>query len=116
MLHGSGPDASEFWVAASKAPPLGVWSHVAMTWAPGASNRLYVNGAEVAKVAAPTFSAAGPGTRLLVTWGSSGTNGASYCWSGAIVQGDFNGSVRGKTVMSKELTAAEVAALAKARP
>jgi hypothetical protein len=116
LLHGSGPGASEFSVAASKAPPLGVWSHVAMTWAPGSSNRLYVNGVETAKIAAPTYNASGPGTPVAVIWGSSGTNGASACWPGAIVPGDFKGSVRGMTVASRELTPAEVVALAKGPP
>jgi hypothetical protein len=116
VFHGSGPAPTEFSVAGAAAPAVGAWSHVAMTWAAGGSNRLYVNGVEVAATAAPTYNASGAGTRLVVTWGSSSTNGASYCWQGAVHAGDFQGAVQGTTVVNKALTRAEVGALAKARP
>ena len=115
VLHGNGSAATEFDVAGAKTPPVGRWSHVAMTWEPGASNRLYLNGVEAAATASPTYHASGAGTPLMVTWGASNTNGAT-CWQGAVHPGAFDGSVRGMTVRNRALTAAEVVALAKAKP
>jgi hypothetical protein len=115
LLHGNGPERSEFAVAtAPKVVPPGVWTHLAMTWRPEGTLRLYVNGARSAETPAPAFAAAGGGA-FYVTWGSPSTRGRG-CWGGAITPGGFRGSIAKMSVVDRELSAEDVARLAQDKP
>ena len=117
VLSGKSGDPSSFAVA--RAPTLlapGGWSHVAMTWTPNGSNVLYVNGVEVARVAAPSYLGAGAGRTMFVSWGSYNLAGIDQSWPGAITTEHLQGVVAKMQVYSSALSAAEVKALAKARP
>jgi len=116
LFHGTSPDRASFAVAVdSTLRPLGVWTHVAMTWGPNRGSRLYVNGTLATETAAPRYNAPGGGAPVYVAWGSSNVGGA-VCWPGAIAQGAFDGSIADERVFDVELGAAEVAALAHIHP
>ena len=116
VFHGDGPDLASFAVAVDPKPrPLGRWTHVAMTWAPGSPNRLYVGGSQVAEAKAPRYHAPGAGPPLYVAWGSINVGGTP-CWPGAVSPGAFHGSVTETRVNDTELGPAEIAALARTPP
>jgi hypothetical protein len=116
LVRGDGPDLASFAVAVDTKPrPLGQWTHVAMTWAPGSENRLYVDGALAAVAPAPRYAAHGAGAPMYVAWGSSNVGGAA-CWLGAITPGTFPGSVTGTFVYDTALDANAIAALARTPP
>jgi Concanavalin A-like lectin/glucanases superfamily len=116
VLHSAGPEPTHYTVARSPGmPPLGRWTHVAMTWAPGSFNRLYVDGVEVARTPAAGYRAAGSISPMYVTWGSSNVNG-ERCWQGAIAGGGFKGALGHMGVWDVELSAVEVAKLAADHP
>jgi hypothetical protein len=116
VIHGNSGDPSSYGVAASPAPlPLGRWVHLAMTWAPGAPARLYVDGKKAAEAAAPRFNAGGAESPRFITWGSSNVGGAA-CWQGAVVPGRFQGALTGMRLYAAELSADEIARLASAAP
>ena len=84
LLHGTVAYPSSYAVARSAAPlPIGKWTHVAMTWAPGAPNRLYVDGTLAAEAASPGFRAPPPRSWTYVAWGSNNAGGAA-CWQGVV--------------------------------
>jgi hypothetical protein len=117
VLHGNGPEPVHYTIAtAPKPPPLRKWTHVAMTWAPGSFNRLYVNGVKVAETAAAGYNTRNATSSMYVTWGSSNLGGDGACWPGAIAPGAFKGSLTDLGVYPVELSAAAVAKLAAARP
>jgi len=110
------PSPDRFAAAVSPAPlPRDGWTHVAMTWAPRASLRLYSGGVLRADTAAPRHLGAGRGALVYLTWGASNLEGGD-CWSGEVRPGGFRGSLRGMTVHRRALTAEEVAARARAHP
>jgi hypothetical protein len=112
-----GPEVANYSIAVDPGPvPLGKWTHVAMTWAPGGSNRLYVDGALAAETAAHDFFSAGAGAMMSVTWGSYNLGGIDMCWLGAIAGENFTGAIAGTKVVDKELTPAEIDVLAKSHP
>jgi hypothetical protein len=94
--------------------PLGLWTHVAMTWSPGSANRLYVAGALVDEAAAPRYHAPRV-SPLYVAWGSSNVGGAR-CDTGGITAGVFQGRLTGMRVYDAALPAPEIAALARTPP
>ncbi len=110
---GDGRGGAENYAVATvprdRAPKVGEWSHVAMTWSPAGGDRVYVNGVEVARAEAPRYHAGG-GLRF-VTWGSSNVGGMT-CWQGAVVPAIFNGSLTGMNVFETELNATDIAKLA----
>jgi hypothetical protein len=113
VLRGHGP-APENYGVTTYAPrlPLGRWTHVAMTFSPGASQRLFVNGALVAEIAAPTINL--PAAPWL-TWGSSNTAGAD-CWRGAVAPEPFRGSLSEFRAHAAALTPEDIAELARHPP
>jgi hypothetical protein len=112
VLHSGGPQPANYTVAiAPVSPRLDKWTHVAMTWAPGSFNRLYIDGAKVAETPASGYRAAGSTSPMYVTWGSSNIHG-ERCWQGAISAGAFKGSLARMGVWGVELSAADVARLA----
>jgi hypothetical protein len=116
VLHGNGPEPFNYAVAAVPAPlPVGRWAHVAMTWAPGGFNRLYVNGVQAAATAAPDYASAGAGRSMYVTWGSH-NRGGTACWPGAVSGDAFKGPITGMHVYDTELSATELARLAATPP
>ncbi len=116
ILHGGSPELASFAVAVDAKPrPLGKWTHVAMTWAPGSANRLYVGGVQVGEVAVPRYNAAGADAPVYVAWGSSNVGGAR-CFGGAVTPGAFQGSMTDVRVYDTELGAGDVAALARTPP
>lgn len=106
-----GPELGHFVVATDTVPRApGSWHHVAMTWAPGGSLRLYVDGALAAEAASATRD--GPGTPLYVTWGLSNAGGGPSCWAGAIAAAAFAGSIADMRVSATASSASEIATLA----
>jgi hypothetical protein len=115
VLHGNGPAPGEYAVAQQRAAlPTGRWAHVAMTWAPGAGSRLFVNGTQVAETAAAPYRAS-RSAPMFVTFGSSNTGGHD-CWHGAIRPGAFRGQMADLRVYAEALPPSEVALLAASRP
>ncbi len=117
LLRRGQPDLDAFTRATStRELPRGAWSHVAMTWSPGGMQRLYVDGKPAAEVASGNYFARGAGWPMYLSWGSYNVAGPGLCWPGAIAPTDFDGLVGGMRVEPVEWTAAQVRALAKARP
>jgi hypothetical protein len=92
------------------------WSHVAMTWAPGGSQRLYVNGTLAAQVGSGKYFGHGAGLPMYLSWGSYNVAGPGLCWPGSIAPVDFDGVVASPMLLPRELTADEVGALASTAP
>jgi hypothetical protein len=116
IFHGDGPAPASFAIAVDTKPrPLGKWTHVAMTWAPGSANRLYVDGVRVGEATPPRYRAPGAGPPVYVAWGSSNVGG-TRCFRGAVTPGALRGKVADPRVYDTELGAADVAALARTPP
>ena len=92
------------------ALPLNSWTHVAATYSSTNGERLYVNGIQYgASSAAYSFSAGG--VPMTITLGSS-LLGQGVCNTGTIQAAQYHGSMDEFRVYARELTAAQVAALA----
>jgi hypothetical protein len=116
LLHGTVSDPSSYTVARSAIPlPTGKWTHVAMTWAPGSPNLLYVDGVLVAEAASSGYRAPPPGSATYVAWGSNNAGGAG-CWQGVVAGGAFQGSMTDMNVYDVALDAAQIAQLAARHP
>src|SRR5262249_35082470 len=69
VIFGSSPGPASYDIALSPKPPrLGKWTHVAMTWAPKSSVRLYVNGTEAAATPATGYNTRNATSSMYVTW------------------------------------------------
>lgn len=85
---------------------LNVWTHIGYTYSTTNGIRLYVNGTQFATSGSFTMSASG--TSLILTLGSNlGLNGCSPYYGGS-----FNGGIDEFYIFSRELTAAQMLALA----
>ena len=90
--------------------PLNSWTHVAATYSSTNGERLYVNGSQYgSSSAAYTFQAGG--VPMTITLGSS-LLGQGICNTGSIQAAQYSGSLDEFRVYARELTAAEVLALA----
>ena len=114
LLAGDRPDAFAVVTAPDALAP-GKWTHVAMTWAPGGRQALYVDGREVAGAPARTYLAPGGGATPYVTWGGVNLAGAG-CWRGAIANDAFRGSITDVQIVDRALAPADVAELARHAP
>lgn len=93
--------------------PAGRWTHVATTWSPNGSLRLYVDGVSRATSAAPRYAASGE--PMYIASGSRNVGG-ELCWRGVIAAGSFDGDVADPRVFDAELDAAQIARIAAAHP
>lgn len=89
--------------------PLLSWTHVTATYSPTNGQRLYVNGTLVTSSSPYTFAASN--ARMTITLGSS-LFGTGVCNTGTIQMGQYYGSLDEFQVYSRELTAAQVSAIA----
>ncbi|MFT3838775.1 MAG: hypothetical protein QM723_17480 [Myxococcaceae bacterium] len=117
LLRRGQPNLDSF-VRAVSAEPVApdAWSHVAMTWAPGGMQRLYLNGKLAAEVQSGPYFGHGAGYPMYLSWGSYNVAGPGLCWPGAIAAADFDGLIAGPKLSPRELTATELAELAKSPP
>lgn len=88
---------------------LNTWTHVTATYSSTNGQRLYINGVQVTASVPYTFAAGG--RPMTITLGNS-LAGTGVCNTGTIQMGQFSGSLDEFRVYSRELTAAEVSALA----
>ncbi|CAF3158049.1 unnamed protein product [Rotaria sp. Silwood2] len=89
--------------------PLLAWTHVAVTYSSNNGQRLYINGTQYGSLTAAFDFVAG-GVPMSVTLGSS-LGGTNICQHGAVVVGQYQGSLDEFRVYARELAAAEVAQL-----
>ena len=89
--------------------PLNAWTHVVGTYSQTNGERLYVNGTLRSSVGGFNFAAGG--VPMTITLGSS-LLGTGVCNTGTIQMGRFYGWLDEFYVYARELTAAEVSALA----
>ena len=90
--------------------PLDAWTHIAATYSPTNGERLYVNGTQYGASSA-AFNFAAGGVPMTITLGSS-LLGTGTCITGTIQMGQYHGSLDEFRVYARELTAAQVSALA----
>jgi hypothetical protein len=88
---------------------LNTWTHIVGTYSQTNGERLYVNGTLRASAGAYSFAAGG--VPMTITLGNS-LLGTGVCNTGTIQMGQFYGSLDEFYVYARELTAAEVTALA----
>ena len=84
------------------------WVHVAETYSSTNGLRLYVNGVLVGQTAAYSYGASG--VPMVVTLGQSLSG--TYCARASIGTGNFRGQIDEFSIYSRELSAADVTALA----
>jgi hypothetical protein len=117
LLANGGPGLSNYTLArAPEVLPLESWAHLAMTWAPGGRQRLYVNGTLAAEVPAGVNFADGQGAPMYVTWGSYNLAGVGRCWPGGVGPGDFRGALAGMRVAGEEWSPEQIRQLAADHP
>ncbi|CAF3658766.1 unnamed protein product [Rotaria socialis] len=85
------------------------WTHVAATYSSSNGERLYVNGIQYGSSVAYNFAAGG--VPMTITLGSS-LLGTGVCNTGTIQMGQYNGLLDEFRVYARELSAAEISALA----
>jgi hypothetical protein len=112
IFGGGGPEPKFFFTATGPSLPLGRFSHVAMTWAPGKQVRLFVDGLEVAAADAPRFDRHQREGEAFVTWGSFNTAGPGFCWPGHVSARRFEGLMTDLQLAPRAMSSAEVASLA----
>jgi len=114
-LTSSGQIAINSWNSGNVAltgpsAPLLACTHVAATYSFSNGERLYINGSQYGSSSGSyTFAASGAG--MTITLGSS-LFGTGVCNTGTIQMGQYNGSLDEFQVYARELTAAEIFALA----
>ncbi|CAF2032218.1 unnamed protein product [Rotaria magnacalcarata] len=89
---------------------LNSWIHVAATYSSSNGERLYVNGSQYGS-SSSAYSFAAGGVPMTVTLGSS-LLGVGACNTGTIQMNQYNGLLDEFRVYARELTAAEISALA----
>ena len=114
-LTSSGQIAVNSWNSGSvpitgPSVPLLTWTHVAATYSSSNGERLYVNGVQYGSPSS-VFAFGGSGVPMTITLGSS-LLGAGGCSTGTIQMGQYRGSLDEFRVYARELTAAQVSALA----
>ena len=90
--------------------PLNSWTHVAATYSSTNGEKLYINGTQYGSATAAYAFSAG-GVPMTITLGSS-LLGQGVCNTGTIQAAQYRGSLDEFRVYARELTAAQVAALA----
>ena len=90
--------------------PLLAWTHVVATYSSSNGERLYVNGTQYGS-ASGGYTFVASGVPMTITLGSS-LLGIGVCSSGTIQMGQYHGSLDEFRVYARELTAAQVSALA----
>ncbi|CAF2049023.1 unnamed protein product [Rotaria magnacalcarata] len=90
--------------------PMNSWTHVAATYSSNNGERLYVNGTQYGS-SSGAYSFSAGGVPMTITLGSS-LLGMGACNTGTIQMGQYQGSLDEFQVYARELTAAEVLALA----
>ena len=89
--------------------PLTVWTHVVSSYSAPNGVRLWINGTLIGSTGSFAYApSAAPNTIIL----GNSLAGTSVCANGNIVKGQFYGMMDELRVYSRELNAAEVAALA----
>ncbi|CAF1327744.1 unnamed protein product [Adineta steineri] len=86
---------------------INVWTHVATTFSTTNGVRLYLNGSLIGSTGAMTYSASGALNTVIL-----GSSRAASCGTNSTVAGTFYGYLDEFRLYSRELTAAEVTALA----
>ena len=88
---------------------LGRWTHIAVTYSSSNGLRLYVNAVFIGQTGAYTFSSSG--VPMVATLGQS-LNGQNLCARGSVMPGNYRGQIDEFAIYSRELTSADVTALA----
>lgn len=92
------------------AVPLLSWTHIAATYSSTNGERLYVNGSQYGSPSG-SYTFAASGATMTLTLGSS-LSGTGVCNTGTILMSQYSGSLDEFQVYARELTAAQISALA----
>ena len=89
--------------------PLAIWTHIVTSYSDSNGVRLWINGALIGSTG--PFAYAPSSAPNTITLGNS-LSGLATCAAGMVTKGQFYGMMDELRVYSRELNAAEVAALA----